>query len=143
MADILFDSFNCEMLDNVRPRKWVDPQMGPNDKYDMLVIGAGAAGLTVAAGSGGLGARVCMIERALIGGDCLVSGCVPSKAFLKACNVANTVRNCSEFGVEVTGEIKINFTVLMDRMKKIRAQISHHDAAKRFTEKYGIDIYMG
>ena len=62
MPDILFDQFNLEMLDNVRPVKWVDPVLEGNDKYDMLVIGAGAAGLTCAAGSAGLGARSCMIE---------------------------------------------------------------------------------
>jgi len=84
-----------------------------------------------------------MIERGYIGGDCLVTGCVPSKAFLKAANVAHTVKTCQEFGVEITGEVKINFKALMDRMKKIRADISHHDAAKRFTDHYGLDIYMG
>ena len=62
VPNILFDEYNNEMLDNVRPMKWVDPKIDGNDKYDMLVIGAGAAGLTAAAGSSGLGARACMIE---------------------------------------------------------------------------------
>ena len=89
------------MFDNVRPLNWVDPVIDGKDKYDILVIGAGAGGLVTAAGSAGLGAKACMIERALIGGDCLVSGCVPSKAFLHACNVAHTVRTCSDFGINI------------------------------------------
>jgi pyruvate/2-oxoglutarate dehydrogenase complex dihydrolipoamide dehydrogenase (E3) component len=83
----------------------------------LLVIGGGAGGLVTAAGSAGLGAKVCLIERNFLGGDCLVTGCVPSKAFLKACKVAHTVRNCSEFGINISGEISIDFKVLMDRMK--------------------------
>lgn len=69
----------------------------------MLVIGAGAGGLVTAAGSRGAGAKVAIIERQYMGGDCLVSGCVPSKAFLAAANVAHTVRNSAEFGVYVKG----------------------------------------
>lgn len=84
VAEMLFDKYNCEMYNNVRPVKWVDPTVEGFDKYDILVIGGGAGGLVTAVGSAGLGARACMIERALIGGDCLVSGCVPSKAFIKA-----------------------------------------------------------
>ena len=143
VADFLFDKHNCDMLDNVRPVKWTDPEADPALVYDMVVIGGGAGGLVTAVGSSIYGAKACMIERSLIGGDCLVSGCVPSKAFLKACNVAHTVKTCSEFGVEITGEVKINFKALMDRMKKIRADISNHDAAKNWTDEYGLDIYMG
>jgi pyruvate/2-oxoglutarate dehydrogenase complex dihydrolipoamide dehydrogenase (E3) component len=91
------------MFDNVRPLKWVDPEVDGNNKYDILVIGAGAGGLVTAAGSAGLGARACMIERLFIGGDCLVNGCVPSKAFLKACNAAYTVRNCEKYGISFPG----------------------------------------
>ena len=89
---MLFDDFNCDMLDNVRRLKWVDPNIEGENKYDMLVIGAGASGLVCAAGSSIYGARACMIERGFIGGDCLVTGCVPSKAFLKSANIAHTVR---------------------------------------------------
>ena len=130
------------MFDNVRPLKWVDPKVDGN-KYDILVIGAGAGGLVTAAGSAGLGARACMIERAFIGGDCLVNGCVPSKAFLKAANVAKAVKSAAEYGINVPGEVTFDFPKLMDYMKKKRAEISYHDAAKNFTEKYGVDVYLG
>jgi len=101
IPEMFFDQFNCEMFDNVRPRHWIDPEIDGKDKYDILVIGAGAGGLTAAAGSAGMGAKSCMIERAFIGGDCLVSGCVPSKAFISACNAAHTVRNCEQYGVKI------------------------------------------
>ena len=85
---MLFDEHNCELFDNVHPIKWVDPA-NDQGKYDMLVIGGGAGGLVTAAGSAGVGARVAIIERNFLGGDCLNFGCVPSKAFLKCANVVH------------------------------------------------------
>ena len=117
VPDLLLDKLNCEMFDNVRPLKWVDPEFDGANKYDILVIGAGAGGLVTAAGAAGLGARACMIERLFIGGDCLVNGCVPSKAFLKACNAAHTVRNCEKYGISFTGEVSIDFPKLMGTMR--------------------------
>ena len=71
-----------ELLSNVRPAEWANPTPAP--RYDLVVIGAGTAGLVTAAGAAGLGARVALIERQLMGGDCLNSGCVPSKALLRS-----------------------------------------------------------
>ena len=138
---MLFDKINCKMLDNVRPINWVDPQ--GIDKYDLLVIGAGAAGLVSAAGSAGLGAKACMIERGLMGGDCLVTGCVPSKSFLKACSIAHHINNSENYGITIKGEVEIDFQALMDRMKQIRTEISHNDRVSRFTDYYGIDVFLG
>jgi len=94
----------------------------------MLVIGAGAGGLVTAAGSKGVGAKVAIIERQFMGGDCLVTGCVPSKAFLAAANVAHTVRKASDFGINIKGEIEVDFGKVMERMRKIRAEISENDS---------------
>ena len=96
IPDMLFTEANIEMYDNVRPRNWVDPV---ESEYDMVVIGGGAAGMYCAAGSALMGAKVAMIEKGFFGGDCLVTGCVPSKAFLKSCNVAHTVKTASNFGI--------------------------------------------
>lgn len=110
----------------------------------MLVIGAGAAGLYTAAGSAIYGGRSCMIERGMIGGDCLVTGCVPSKAFLQSAAVAKKIREGGEeHGITFEGEVKIDFKVLMGRMRDIRTEISKNDAAKVFTDKYGVDVYLG
>lgn len=84
-----------------------------------------------------------MIERGFFGGDCLVTGCVPSKAFLKAATVVHTVRNCSEYGVKINGTVEVDFPALMERMKRIRASISEHDAAKNFTDHYGVEVFLG
>lgn len=98
----------------------------------MLVIGAGAGGLVTAAGSKGLGAKVAIIERGFMGGDCLNTGCVPSKAFLKSCNMAHSIRNASKYGINIHGDVEVDFKAIMDRVRKIRASISENDSAFRF-----------
>mmetsp|Transcript_1235 Transcript_1235/g.1423 ORF Transcript_1235/g.1423 Transcript_1235/m.1423 type:complete len:109 (-) Transcript_1235:1318-1644(-) len=89
IPDILIDQYNATLYDNVRPIKWVDPEVDGKLTYDMVVIGAGAGGLVTGLGAAGLGARVAIIERGNFGGDCLVTGCVPSKAFIKSASVAH------------------------------------------------------
>ena len=74
--------FDAELLANVRPADWTNPQPAPS--YNLVVIGAGTAGLVTAAGAAALGARVALVEKNLLGGDCLNFGCVPSKALLRA-----------------------------------------------------------
>jgi len=108
----------------------------------MLVIGAGAGGLVTAAGSSGTGAKVALIEKCYMGGDCLVTGCVPSKAFLKCANVAYAAKFGEEFGV-ICSEVKIDFPKVMERMRKIRAEIAENDSAQRFSKGLGVDLYMG
>lgn len=139
---MLFDEHNCELFDNVHPINWVDPA-NDQGKYDMLVIGGGAGGLVTAAGSAGVGARVAIIERNFLGGDCLNTGCVPSKAFLKCANVVHAAHTAEQYGIEIEGEIKVNFGTIMERMRRIRAQISENDSAKRFSTTLGVDVYMG
>jgi pyruvate/2-oxoglutarate dehydrogenase complex dihydrolipoamide dehydrogenase (E3) component len=110
----------------------------------MLVIGAGAGGLVTAAGSKGVGAKVALIERKFLGGDCLNFGCVPSKAFIAAANVAHTVKHtAAEFGIKIRGEVEIDFGKVMERMRKIRAEISENDSVERFHKFLGIDTFLG
>jgi pyruvate/2-oxoglutarate dehydrogenase complex dihydrolipoamide dehydrogenase (E3) component len=97
----------------------------------MLVIGAGAGGLVTAAGSAGLGAKVAIIERAFMGGDCLNTGCVPSKAMLQSARIAHYLRTSSEYGINIKGgssSIEVDFPKVMERMRKIRAEISEGDS---------------
>ena len=77
-----FDQHNQRLVENVHPPGWRNPT--PKDRYHLVVIGAGAAGLVSAVGSAGLGAKVALVERHLLGGDCLNVGCVPSKAVIRA-----------------------------------------------------------
>ena len=99
--------------------------------------------MVASAGTVSLGGKACIIERAFMGGDCLVTGCVPSKAFIKSASVAHKIRTGSEFGLEIQGEVKVNFEKVMERMRKIRTEISHHDGAENFGKEYGVDIYLG
>ena len=91
------DEHNRTLGANVHPPDWVNPT--PTGRYNLVVIGAGTAGLVAAAGAAGLGAKVALIERELMGGDCLNVGCVPSKAVISAARVARTVRGAEQFGV--------------------------------------------
>lgn len=109
----------------------------------MLVIGAGAGGLVTAAGSKGVGAKVAMIERKFLGGDCLNFGCVPSKAFLAAANIAHTMKNSSDYGITVKGQVEVDFPKVMERLRRIRAEISENDSVERFHKFLGIDTFLG
>src|SRR5205807_10561931 len=119
---------------------WVNPDPAP--RYNLVVIGAGTAGLVTAAGAAGLGARVALIERELMGGDCLNVGCVPSKALVRCARVAADVRDAGAYGVEVPLGTRVNFPIVMERMRRLRASISPNDSAERF-RKLGVDVFLG
>ena len=134
------DEHNQRLKANVHPPHWTNPT--PNGRYNLVVIGAGTAGLVTAAGAAGLGARVALIERNLMGGDCLNVGCVPSKAVISAARVAATVKNAQEFGIQVPDGMRIDFAATMERMRRLRARISPNDSAARFRD-LGVDVFFG
>jgi pyruvate/2-oxoglutarate dehydrogenase complex dihydrolipoamide dehydrogenase (E3) component len=134
------DEHNAKLLDNVHPKRWLDPEP---KSYNLVVIGAGAGGLVSAAGAAGVGARVALIEAHLLGGDCLNVGCVPSKALLRCARAAAEVRDAGRFGVKIDGKITVDFGYVMERMRRLRAQISPVDSAKRYSEQLGVDLFMG
>ena len=84
-----WDEYNQSLHANVSPPDWINPE--PSGRYNLVVIGAGTAGLVTAAGAAGLGAKVALIERHAMGGDCLNVGCVPSKALIRAARTAAQV----------------------------------------------------
>ena len=134
------DAHDHQLLENCRPSGWVNPT--PAKKYNLVVIGGGTAGLVSAAGAAGLGAKVALIERNLLGGDCLNVGCVPSKGVIGAARAAHEARNGTEFGVTLPGEAAINFSTAMARMRRLRAGISEHDSVERFAQ-LGVDVFIG
>lgn len=135
------DRHNRLLVSNVHPLDWENPK--PDRRYHMVVVGAGTAGLVTAIGAAGLGARVALIERNLMGGDCLNSGCVPSKALIRAAHAAAAVRRAEGFGVRLAaGEAEVDFEIVMERMRRLRAGISSHDSARRFSD-LGVDVYLG
>jgi pyruvate/2-oxoglutarate dehydrogenase complex dihydrolipoamide dehydrogenase (E3) component/uncharacterized membrane protein YdjX (TVP38/TMEM64 family) len=134
------DSYDQQLIENCHPPHWVNPT--PAGKYNLIVIGAGTAGLVSAAGAAKLGAKVALIERNLMGGDCLNVGCVPSKAIIRAARAVIDSRNSAEFGVHSNSQAVMNFAAAMERMRRLRAEISAHDSADRF-RKLGVDVYIG
>lgn len=135
-----WDTHNQKLVSNVHPADWNNPTPAP--RYNLVVIGGGTAGLVSAIGAAGLGARVALIEKHFMGGDCLNVGCVPSKAIIRAARKAAGVRDMADFGVNVPDGTTIDFGKVMERMRRLRADISPHDSAKRFTE-LGVDIFLG
>ena len=95
-----------------------------------------------AAGAAGLGAKVALIERHLLGGDCLNTGCVPSKTLIRSARSAQDVRSARNFGVRVPEDVQVDFPSVMERMRMLRARISFHDSAWRFRD-LGIDVFLG
>jgi pyruvate/2-oxoglutarate dehydrogenase complex dihydrolipoamide dehydrogenase (E3) component len=100
--------------------------------FDLVVIGAGAAGLSVTAVAAQLGVRVALIERGRMGGDCLNFGCVPSKALLAAARHAAAIRAAARFGV-TAGEPQVDFTRVLDHVHHAIAEIAPNDSEERFT----------
>ncbi|MEX2015780.1 MAG: FAD-dependent oxidoreductase, partial [Candidatus Hydrogenedentales bacterium] len=134
------DEFSRKLEENAHPSDWVNPR--PAARYNLVVIGGGTAGLVTAAGAAGLGARVALVERGLLGGDCLNYGCVPSKALLRTARAAADVRQAASFGILSTGEAVVDFPAAMARLRRLRADISPHDSAQRF-RRLGVDVFFG
>lgn len=133
------DRWNEELVQHVRPADWVQPT--PIPRYNLLVLGGGTAGLVAAAGAAGLGARVALVERHLLGGDCLNAGCVPSKALIRAARAAHAALGEPSMGV-VAEPPALDFGVAMERLRRLRAGIAHNDSAARFRD-LGVDVFLG
>lgn len=134
------DAYDRRLLENVRPADWRDPE--PRNPYDLVVLGAGTAGLVSAAIAAGLGARVALVERGLMGGDCLNVGCVPSKAMLRAARAWSAARTAREHfgGPAIAGPG--DFAAMMERVRRLRAELSPTDSAARFRD-LGVDVFLG
>ena len=109
--------------------------------YNVVVIGAGTAGLVTAAGTAGLGGRVALVERNLMGGDCLNFGCVPSKALISSARLVQRIRESEKWGLDGQ-EPQFAFERIFERMRARRAKIAPHDSAERF-ESLGVDVFHG
>src|SRR5262245_41889731 len=115
-------SLEQELRAHVHPAGWVNPV--PAARYHLVVIGGGTAGLVAAAGAAGLGARVALIERHLLGGDCLHTGCVPSKTLISSARA------------------HVPFGEAMARVQRTRVALAPHDSAQRF-RGLGVDVFFG
>src|SRR5262245_13213258 len=132
------DAYDLRLIENCHPPDYVNPT--PTGKYNLIAIGAGAAGLVSAGGAGGLGAKAAIIERALMGGDCLNVGCVPSKAVIRAARAVYDLRMAKEFGVHLKAEPQIDFAQAMERMRRLAARISPTDSVARCRNAFGVGV---
>ena len=134
-------SFNADLLSHVHPPDWMNPT--PADRYHLVVVGAGTAGLIAASFAAGAGAKVALVERHLMGGDCLNVGCVPSKSIIRSSRVFAELRDAASLGWGMPPGAEANFGAVMERMRRIRARISPHDSAARYRDEKGIDVFLG
>ncbi|MBU1920645.1 mercuric reductase [bacterium] len=134
------DKYNLKLLAQVRPTDYVNP--APSGRYNMVVIGGGTAGLATAMGAAGLGAKVALVEKQLLGGDSLNAGCVPSKALIRSARAAAELRDAAEYGMKLRGGYEVDFAAVMERMRRLRAEIAPVDGVKVLTDK-GVDVFLG
>ena len=109
--------------------------------FNTVVIGAGSAGLVAAYIASAVKAKVALIEKGKMGGDCLNTGCVPSKAIIRTAKFLSHVKRSSEFGVH-TASAEYDFKDVMDRIRGIIGVIEHHDSVERYTG-LGVDCFTG
>jgi len=134
------DEHNKQLLANVHPPDWTNPS--PAERYNLVVIGAGTAGLVTAAGAAGLGAKAALVERRFMGGDCLNFGCVPSKCLIRSSRAVWDIKTAGPFGTSVPNGAEIDFSAVMERLRRLRTQISQNDSAQRFRQ-LGVDVFLG
>ncbi len=133
------DEHNRRLVANVHPPAWQNPV--PQGRYNLVIIGGGSAGLVAAAGAAGLGARVALVERHLLGGDCLNVGCVPSKVLIRSARAVGDIARAGALGIQVS-PAWVDFAAVMARVRQVRAAISEHDSVWRF-QRLGVDVYLG
>ncbi len=135
------DAANAAWLANVRPSGRPNPR--PAGRYDLVVIGAGTGGLISALIASSLGARVALIERHRMGGDCLNVGCVPSKSLIRGARHVHEAQTAASLGVSIAPEDRGDFARVMRRVHAIRAHISEEDSVERYAKEFGIDVFLG
>ena len=112
-----------------------------SERFDIVIIGGGTAGLTIASGTARFGARVALIERERLGGECLWTGCVPSKALIRSARLVSDIRHAADFGLSPT-DPGIDFPSLMASMRAARDSVGRHDDPERF-RRMGIEVIQG
>lgn len=138
------DKYNARLLDCVFPRVWHNPRREAGFVYDLVAVGAGAAGLVSAKQSARRGAQSALVEKHLSGGDCLNIGCVPSKAIIRSAR-AVAERRREDLGVDSVaagGAGGAAFEQVMERMRRLRADIAPVDSHEE-TVRAGADVYVG
>jgi hypothetical protein len=138
------DDYNTTLLSHVHPRDYLNPSLPPSEEYDLVVIGAGVAGLLSVITAKWLGKRCALIESEAMGGDCLNVGCVPSKAFIASAKKLLEIKSLPKFGISFPVEkVRVDFCAVMTRMRQIRSEISVHDSVARYSREFCEHVYLG
>jgi pyruvate/2-oxoglutarate dehydrogenase complex dihydrolipoamide dehydrogenase (E3) component len=126
--------------ERLRPQNYQNPT--PQGRYNLVILGAGTAGLATAIAAASLGAKVALVEKHLIGGVSLNAGDVPSSALIRAAQAASDMRKASEHGIRPQGKWDVDFPAVMERMSNIRIKIASLHSVSHLIER-GIDVYHG
>ncbi|MDO6765879.1 FAD-dependent oxidoreductase [Agarivorans sp. 1_MG-2023] len=130
------------ILNGIKQRKVYAPFNKPKTfDNNLLVIGAGAGGLVSSYIAAAVKAKVTLVEKHLMGGDCLNTGCVPSKALIRSAKFAYEAKNAENFGYEKV-DAQANFTKVMERVHQVIKQVEPHDSVERYT-KLGVNCVQG
>ena len=133
-----------KVIDGLKARKvyarWASVKPGTFDR-NMVVIGAGAAGLVTSYIAAAVKAKVTLVESHKMGGDCLNYGCVPSKALIKTATLARQIRHSAEYGIQ-SASYQLNFAQVMDRVAHVVKEVEPHDSVERYTG-LGVDVAIG
>ncbi len=134
------DAYERERAANTHPAAWSNPK--PAGPYHWVVIGAGPAGIEAAELAARYGARVALIERGFIGGECLNTGCVPSKTLIRTSRLYAEMRDANRYGARIPDDIRVDFAAVMERVRRIRAHVGREDSVRRLATA-GIDVFFG
>ncbi len=138
----IFPLLAKKILVGLKARKIYAGYERPNHfDYNLVVLGAGSAGLVSALIGSAVKARVALIEKDKMGGDCLNTGCVPSKALIRSAKMVSYARRAAEFGFKKT-EVEFDFAQVMERVQQVIAKVEPHDSVERF-ESLGVDVIQG
>jgi len=134
------DVGNRSLLNNVHPEVWTNPR--PADKYNLVILGGGYAGILTAREAVRAGAKVALIERNLLGGVCLNAGCICSKAMIRTSRLYAEMRNAGRYGAQRPDNIHVDFAEVMERMRRVRSRVSRRTSARELKAS-GVDVFFG
>jgi pyruvate/2-oxoglutarate dehydrogenase complex dihydrolipoamide dehydrogenase (E3) component len=134
------DAYERERAANVHPVEWSNPT--PASCYQLVIVGGGSAGLAAAQTAAALGAKVALVERHLLGGTCLNTGCLPSKAIIRTSRLYAEMRDANRYGVQVPDDIRVDFSAVMERVRRLRSHISGGDSVRNLVAA-GVDVFFG
>jgi len=142
MTDVLTDPEYAEraLLHNIHPSEWVNPR--PAARYNLVVLGGGYGGILTALEAARAGAKVALIERDRLGGVCLNSGCISSKALIRTSRLYAEMRDAAKYGATRPEGIRVDFGTAMERMRRVRARASRRRSAEELSA-HGIHVFFG